>query len=299
MPSGKLEELDVSSVNLSEQLGELVEFKKQELTRLQQAVLSEQTTLASVKQGIETEKRQAKYDRQVEAEKAHQKLLQEAEGLQAERKSLERLDLELVSRQKDLEQLEAQAEPIKKSMQKLKDERIAIEQQRIRNEELRTENDRLANTTGALHEEVAQLKASLVKEKTRLQTQATEQDQRQQLLEKQQKDVKLQLENLSSLKGSIDPKLAEVTALQAQAEKDRHQAEVLRDETVKRQAELDQQKSDLAILSNQLEAKASALTDFDASLRRTEAEVRIKLQQAKLEGVDVKAPKPSKSAEKP
>ena len=67
---------------------------------------------------------------------------------------------------------------------------------------------------------------------------------------------------------------------QQQAETDLAQATILHEETVKRQAELDKQRTDLSVISSQLTAKAEALTEYDAKLRHTEAELRIKVQQA-------------------
>ena len=152
------------------------------------------------------------------------------------------------------------------------------------------ENDRLANETAALHEEVTQIRSNLLRERTAVQTQSQEQEQRQVALLQREKDSALQMENLTALKDTLDPKLKEITALQEQAEADRHQAELLRDAPTKHQADLDQQRSDLATLSSQLHAKAEALTEYDAALKRTAAELQIRLQQAKSQGITVSTP---------
>ena len=287
----KLTEVSNGSWHLTEQLEELIQFKQQELVRLQREVLAEQTTLVSTKQQLDLERRQAKQDRQVEADQFRDGLTAEADTLKEERRHLERLDLEIEGRRKDVEQLEAKSQPILDAIQRLQDERIAIEQQRVRNEELRAENDHLANAMGSAHEEVAQLRATLIAEKTRLERQAVEQEAQKATLDQRTADMTTQVENLTALQKVIDPKLAEMQKAQAKAEKDAQQAQTLLAEVTARQAELDKQKSDLATLSSQLAAKASALTDFDAALRRTEAELRIKVQQATVESkVEVSMP---------
>ena len=286
----KLETVTNGTMDLGHQLDELIAYKRETLKTIQNAVISEQSTLINTKQEIERIQREAKYAQQVEQGKFRDSLQSEKDVIQAERRSLEQLDLDLVGRRKEVEVLEAKAQPIAEALKKLQDERIAVEQQRLRNEELRTENDHLSNATSTMHEEVSQLKATVLKQQVEVNRQAVEQEQTQKRFEAQRKDVSLQLENLTALKTTIDPKLAETKKLQEQAEADRHQAEVLRDATVKQQSELDKQRADLSILSSQLQAKADALTEYDASLKRTEAELRIKLQQAKLEKVDVAMP---------
>ena len=286
----KLDPVDSGTMDLGHQLDELIAYKRETLKTIQNAVISEQSTLINTKQEIERIQREAKYAQQVEQGKFRDSLQSEKDVIQAERRSLEQLDLDLVGRRKEVEVLEAKAQPIAEALKKLQDERIAVEQQRLRNEELRTENDHLSNATSTMHEEVSQLKATVLKQQVEVNRQAVEQEQTQKRFEAQRKDVSLQLENLTALKTTIDPKLAETKKLQEQAEADRHQAEVLRDATVKQQSELDKQRADLSILSSQLQAKADALTEYDASLKRTEAELRIKLQQAKLEKVEVAMP---------
>lgn len=289
----RMEKLDPhmnGHLELGQQLDELITYKRDTLKTLQQAVISEQATLVNAKQEIERLQREAKYAQQVEQGKFKDSLQAEKEGMQVERRSLEHLDLEIEGRRKEVEVLEAKASPIAEALKKLQDERLAIEQQRIRNEELRVENDHLANATSTMHEEMSQLKIALLRQQTVVNRQAVEQEQTQKRLDSQQKDVALQIENLTAIKLSVDPKLSETRKLQEQAEADRHQVEVLRDAVTKQQSELDKQRSDLAILSSQLQAKADALTEYDASLKRTEAELRIKLQQAKLEKVEVVMP---------
>src|SRR3990167_3661595 len=286
----KLDPVDSGTMDLGHQLDELIAYKRETLKTIQTAVISEQSTLINTKQEIERVQREAKYAQQVERGKFTDSLQSEKNVIQAERRSLEQLDLDLAGRRKEVEVLEAKAQPIAEALKKLQDERIAVEQQRLRNEELRTENDHLSNATSTMHEEVSQLKATVLKQQVEVNRQAVEQEQTQKRFEAQRKDVSLQLENLTALKTTIDPKLAETKKLQEQAEADRYQAEVLRDATVKQQSELDKQRADLSILSSQLQAKADALTEYDASMKRTEAELRIKLQQAKLEKVEVAMP---------
>lgn len=290
LPPAQLPELPSDSYQTNTLLGELIVSKQQTLTHLQDelrkqqhAVLCEQTTLNQVKQQITDAKRQQAYDQQKERDQFRAGLQQEHHGLEAKRRDLERLDLELTSRRKDVEQMEAKAKPITDAMAKLRDERLAIESQRVRNEELRMENDRLANATSTRHEEVAQMKAALVAEQTRVQTRAVEQEQQQASIEQREKDLALKVENLSALKETIDPKLVEVRELEQRASHDRQQAEMIHGDIVTRQADLDKQRSDLATLSSQLEAKASALTEYDVRLKQTEAELRIKVQQAAVE----------------
>ena len=290
----RMEKLDPVSngvMDLGSQLDELISYKREMLKIIQHDVINEQAILVNTKQEIDRVQREAKYAQQIEVEKFRQGLQAEKEILQTDRRSLEQFDLELTARRKDVEVLEAKAAPIADALKKLQDERIAVEQQRLRNEELQGENDRLANATSAFHEEVSQLKSSVLAQQTQLNTQRVEQEQATRRLDLQQKDVSLQLENLTAIKQTIDPKLEEVQKLQAQAEADRHQAEVLREAITKQQSDLEKQRADLAILSSQLQAKADALTEYDAALRRTEAELRIKLQQAKVEQkVDVAMP---------
>lgn len=294
MNMDKLDEVDQSSFTMKAQISELIAFKQEQLITLQQAVLSEQSTLVKVKEDIRAEGVTAKHEQQIERQKFRDSLQAEKDTMQAERKSLEALDLEIEGRRKEVEVMEAKAAPIAEALRKLSDERMAIEHQRLRNEELRKENDELANATSTMHEEVSQFKASLLTQQTLLNRQAMEQEHTKNRLEAQQKDVTLQLENLTAIQLNIDPKLAETRQLQEQAERAQHQAEVLREAASKQQAELDKQRADLAILSSQLQAKADALTEYDASLKRTEAELRIKLQQAKLEKVEVVMPEPLK-----
>ena len=296
--NGKItaEETMPELMDLRSQMDELIAYKRETLKTLQQAVISEQATLVNAKQEIERLQREAKYAQQVERDKFQDGLRAEKDVLHAERRSLEQLDLEIIGRRKEVEVLEAKAAPIAEALKKLQDERIAVEQQRLRNEELQAQNDHLANAAGTLHEEAAQLQSTLLKRQTEVNRQAVEQEQLQKKLEVQQKAVALQLENLTALKATIDPKLAEDRKLQEQAEADRHQATLLRDATAKQQSELDKQRADLATLSSQLQAKADALTEYDASLKRTEAELRIKLQQAKVEQkVEVQLPESPKA----
>lgn len=289
---GRMAKVEEPSTNgtLEEQrlLTELLTFKRQELSRLQQLVLAEQATLVKTKEEIASAKRQQDYDHRVEREKFLASLEAQQETLRSERRSLEQLDLELEGRRKAVEILEAQAEPIRQARRHLEEERLAIEQQRLRNEQLTVENDRLANSTSALHAEVQQIKDALLKEKVRVSQQAVDQERLQAELDQRRKDIALQFENLTALKTTLDPKLKEIRALKQQSETDREQAKVLHDETIRRQAELDKQRSDLAILSTQLQAKADALTEYDAKLKQTAAELRIRLQQAQMEhGVKV------------
>ena len=274
VPSGSLDPLALFS--------ELKTFKEQALKRLQQECFAEESRLESLKRQIEETQKQATVDANISRQKVDTELRQQADSLQAERKSLERLDLEVEARRKDVEGLEAKAVPIQQALQKLSDERIAIEQQRVRNEELRVENDRLYTSTSAMHEEVNQLKTSLLASQTQVQTQLVLQEQEGQRLAVQATDIALQMENLTALKETLDPKLIALTALQAKADANQKQAEVLYEAITAKEAETAKQKADLAILSSQLEAKASALTEYDASLKRADAELRIKIQQAKV-----------------
>lgn len=279
----KLTPVSNGMMDLGRQLDELIAYKRETLRTIQQAVLGEQATLVNTRQEIERSQREAKYAERVEREKFQETLRLEKEAIQAQRRQVEQYELEVESRRKEVEILEAKAHPTLEALKRLQDERIAVEQQRLRNEELRLENDRLASATSTLHEEVNQLKTTLLRQQTDLNRQAIDQEQTQKRLEGQQKDLTLQLENLTAIKLIIDPKLAEALRLQEQAEADLNQAVVLRDATAKQQSDLEKQRADLAILSSQLQAKADALTEYDATLKRTEAELRIKLQQAKVE----------------
>jgi len=283
----KIAEVNGQTLDEHRLLSDMVSFTRENLNRLQHTLLNEQTEFNRVKREIEDTKRQAKYDSQVQRQKFLDSLEAEKGKLQTERHSLELLDLELAGRAKDVEALEAKAQPILASLQKLQNERIAIEQQRVRNQELLYENDRLSNEIGTRYEEVKQLKEKLTLDLARVNKQASEQDHVAKRLENQEKDVGLQVENLTALKTQLDPKLSEIKKLQQQAESDREQAKTVREGNLALQADLDKQKSDLAILSSQLEAKTSALLEFDAQLKQLEAEVRVKVQQAQVQKVEV------------
>lgn len=288
----KLDEVSGKDISISEQLTEMIEYKKQELTRIQREVLAEQSILASTKQQQEVALRDAKYQNRIE-EEAHQKRIQEqAQPLQGERKEIERLDKEVNTRLKDVETLEAQAAPIHEALQQLKDERIAIEQQRVRNDELQQEYTQLVNATNALHEETSQAKAAMFAEQQRVHVRAVEQEQQQLSLDKREQDVTVALDNLAKIKADVDPKLDLITKHQEAVETALRQTQEIRAEITTRQADMDKQKSDLAILSNQLDARSSALSDYDAGLKRTASALQIKIQQSKMKGVTVpEAPK--------
>lgn len=271
-------------------LDDLIQYKQGELNRLQHEVVVTSAEMSRTKQAIDEVKREAKSDALIERNRVLASLEQEKEAVHFERRQLESLDLELNGRQKAMELLEAQGQPIREALTKLQDERLAIEHQRIRNDDLSRENDRLANENSTRHEEVNQLKKGLLTRQVELQRQAVDQEATQTRLEIETKRVTLQIENLSALKKTMDPKLAEVKRLSEQSEKDVHQAVILRDAAAAQQAELDKQRADLAILSRQLQAKSEALTEYDAILKRTEAELRIKIQQAKVEKVEVELP---------
>lgn len=278
---------EVDSMSLSKQLDELVAYKQEQLQRVDHETSAQRIELAKVKEEIRQTQQQAKYDQSVERKHFEDGLQAQMDAIQSRRHGLETLDLELNGRQKEVEILEAKATPIKEALKKLADERLAIEQQRLRNEELRQENDRLANTTSALSEEVRQSKRTLDSQQAKVNAQAIEQETLQRQLDQQQKDILLQTENLKSLKETVDPKLSEIKSLSEKAESDRHQAEVLRENLKTQQAEIDKQKSDLAILSSQLEAKSSAIQEFDLRLRQYEQELRVKVTQAKAEGIKI------------
>lgn len=293
-PMEKLGNMEDVSIDMRGELNELIEHKKQVLATLHREILQEQISLASAKKDAEEFSKQAKYDRQIELSNFKKSLEHEKLAINSERRELERLDLELESRKKDVEALEAKSRPIQDAINKLRDERIAIEQQRVRNEELRVENEHLANATSSMHQEVADLKAKLSEERNRLAAQSSAQEQDRINIEAAKKDLALQLENLNELKKTIDPKLAEVKSLQASAEKDLEQAKVINESITKERADLDKQRSDVSILSSQLEAKGKALTEFSAQLKRTEDELRIKIQQSQVK--DVKLPEAPKVA---
>ena len=285
--SGKLEELNGNSVNENRVLTDMVAHTRGELNRLQHELVTETAELNRLKRDIEDAKKEAKYVNEIERQKFMQSLEVSNQALQAQRHSLELLDLELVGRTKDVEALEAHAKPIADAMQKLQDERIAIEQQRVRNQELVQENDRLSNEVGTRYEEVRNLETKFKAELKKVQAQAMDQEHLSRKLEKDQKDVGLQVENLEALKSTLDPKLAEMKKMQEKAESDRGQAKVIQEGNLALQAELDKRKSDLAILSSQLEAKGSALLEFDQQLKQLESEVRVKVQQAEVAGIKV------------
>lgn len=286
----KLTEVSNGSTALSAQLDELMVYKQEQLKRLQHDVTLEQSVLAQTKEAIRQAQVQAKYDQQVERQKFLDGLEEEKAALHRERKSLEALDLDVEGRRKEIEILEAKAEPLRQALTKFAEERLAVEHQRLRNEELRQENDQLSSTATALHEEVAMAQRTLATQQARLDAQAREQETLQQRLEVQQKSVSAQVENLTALQKTLDPKLAEVKRLSEQSEANQHQAEVLLAAVQAKESEVAKQRTDLATLSTQLQAKAEALTEYDAALRRTEAELRVKLQQAKVTGVTVEMP---------
>src|SRR3990167_1534713 len=109
--SGKLEEVSPEQVSLSAQLGELIDFRRGELKRIQQEVLLEQAGKASAKREAEQVIMEARNEARkivVEAQErqtANEKILLEAQ------KRLEFQKLELEARAKAVEELEATAEP--------------------------------------------------------------------------------------------------------------------------------------------------------------------------------------------
>lgn len=295
-PAAKLDEASPELVSLSAQLGELIDYRKSELKRLQQETLTEQAIKAGVKRDCEqlkadsqTELRQLKADAKAEIDA-------DRKALQSEQRSLEYQRMEVEGRIREAKDLEAQSEVIRQQQAELASERLAIEQQRIRNEALTRENDRLADTHATAYAELARRESEVVKVETGVRATAAEQDQRAKALTDQETSVHVQVENLTSLKKTIDPKLKEVSKLSEQSSSDRAQQQLLYDATQKAQAEIDQQKSDLATLASQLQAKSEALLAFDAQLKRTEATLNIKIQQAKLKGITLDAPeeKPEK-----
>ena len=281
----KVQEVPSETLNESGVLREMIEYKREVLKRIQQDVVREQSILAEIRQQIKIAQGEVQAAQAFEREQFLKGLDAERLSLKGEQQRLEALDLEVNSRLKEVRQLEEQASPIQVAQQALIDERLAIEQQRMRLEELRQETDRLANGIGSLQEEAAQLKAVNVVEVARLHVQAQEAETQERQLNAREQSIATQAENLESLKLVIDPKLAEMTKLQERGEHDLHQAEVIMASVQSKQAELDQQRSDLAILSSRLEAKAAALTDFDASLKHTASELQIKIQQAKIKDV--------------
>lgn len=284
----KMEKLGSLSeqIDMNNQLNELINYRQGLLKNLQGEVVAEQASLVRIKQEIEQARREAKYQQDTDRQKFLANLEAEKQVLQDERRRLERLDLEVEGRRKEVAILESKAAPIKESMKKLSDERLSIEQQRIRNEELRQQNDRLANATSSMHAEVSQLKSKLLEDQRKLGIQFESIHERETALESAKKDTALQLENLSALKETIDPKLAEVRKLQEDAEAQLNQSKLIQESITKQQSDIDKQKADLAILSSRLQAKSDALTEYDSRLRATEAELRIKAQEAKVK-VDV------------
>lgn len=289
----KLASVSTAEVNTISMLDEVKKFKEGEVSRLQGEVFAEESRLSSLKSQIEEAGKDARYQQTIERQKFEQNLQAQHHRLQDERKAIEALDVTLSARLKEVEMLEEKAKPVQDALKHLADERIAIEQQRLRNEELTKENDRLANEVSARHQEVTDLRTTLEQELAKVRSQASLQNTQQEVLDQQAKDVRLQIENLTSLKATIDPKLAEISERQSKAEADREQAALLYDATTKKEAELEKQRSDLSILSSQLEAKSEALTEYSLRLKRAESELRIKIQTT---GVSVDVPESPVSA---
>ena len=283
----KLEAVPEESMTMKAQLDELIAYKKAQLATLGKEVAAAQIELASTKEQCRQERIQAKYDRDVEQMKFQDGLRAQSEATQAERRGMEGLSLELEGQKKELEILEAKAEPVRQALNQLADERLAVEQQRMRNVELQQANEQLQVSIETSQEALRQLDQHVKGREAKAVAQLQEQEIRQQVLDKQAKDIATQLENLTALKTTIDPKLAEVTKLQQQAEHDLTQAKTIQEAITAQQADLEKQRTDLAILSSQLQAKAEALTEHDIRMKQFEAELRIKAQQAKAAGLTV------------
>ena len=286
----KLHEVGTTDVSTIGIINEAIQYKQEELKRLQHETILEQ----SIKAGVSREIAQLKTEAKIEATRlkaeAHAELTAAQQAVIAVQKSNEYRSMEVEGRARAVTELEALAEPLRLLQATLSNERIAIEQQRIRNEELLREHDRLADEHANLQAEVAQRLAAVVIQETAGRARAGELDQLAASLKTQEAAIAVQSENLTALKTTIDPKLREVAKLSEQSASDLAQTRLLHEATATAQAELDKQRTDLATLSNQLQAKSEALLAFDANLTRTASVLAIKIQQAKLKGIELDAP---------
>lgn len=293
----KLPELSLSSMDLSKQLDELLEYKRAQLKKIEQEHSALQIGIAQAKEAIRVAEKDAKYQQEVAHTKHKERLQAEADAIQAYRREVEALDQEVQGRMKEVELLEAKAAPIKEAMRKLADDRLAIEQQRLRNEDLTRTHDQLAASIEVQQAELAQLRHTVVEQQRTVTAQAHAQEARSIELERQAQAVALQLENLTALRETVDPKLKEITKLSEQAARDRQQAETINEGIKSAQADLDKKRADLSTLSSQLEAKGAALNELEARLKHYGEELRVKYQQAKAEKIEMAEP-PSVELEK-
>lgn len=274
----KLDEVKEKDVSLNETLGEMLEFKRNQLTRLQRESLNEQSNLIKLQDQQKSAQSEADYKHRVAEEKHKQVINSQGDVIRMERSRLEQLDEDLVARTKIVEDLESKVAYIKEELNKLDEERISIESQRVRNEEIVVENDRLSNEAYALNEEVSRRTAEVKARETKAKSLLSQAEKQNAKLDKREKDVSLQLENLTKIKKSVDPKLSKIRELSEQAEKDREQSSNIQNNVSLQQADLDEKRTELVTLATQNEAKGKSLIEWELRLKQTEAELKIKSQ---------------------
>lgn len=289
-PLTALDEVPMETVSLSAQLTELVRYKEEQLKKLQHQSTLETANLMQIRQ----QQTQARQDLATELATKRQDAEREWQAQQRafaeEQRVLEFQRRELAGMRREAEAVIAQAEDAREVLRHLRDERVAIEQQRVRNDELRIQNEQLIDRINTQQAEAHRARQLVEQEETRVRAMAAALDERARQLQATEERVRLESENLSTLKDHLDPKLKEIQQQADRASAELAQAKVLHEEIATRATTLDQQQTALVTLSTNLEAKGRALTEFDVALRRTAQELQIKIQQAATKGIKVKMP---------
>jgi len=267
-------------------LKSLVETKQQELKDLNALMTREHVLLSQIRNDQRLEKQ--KFDQQLREERR----VFDA-GLEGERRrlanfkrDLEGVQQETQAQRTELELLFAQAEQIRAERAAAVEARIKMEQQRIRAEELRSQAEASLHQLHAAQSTAQAIHDAQAEERQKLDALTIELANQQETLETKANAVALDLEQVTALRHEIDPKLDQLAQREQALLEHQRKLDLQQRSFQEQRTAFEQTRVDLQGLSQRLEAQTQQCHERELRLQQQEADLRVKIQQAKSKGIE-------------